>query len=178
MTVIFLRPSSLAFDRVRPMMPALESGVIRLTRVAAHAGNGREIDDPSGFLPAHLNRRVFCKVEGAHQIRVDDLREIVFRHSQNELIVRNTGVVHQNIHPTEFLRRLFYSRFRECFVAHVSFRRKDLRSVLRELFCGFLRRLVIAAVAEQQICSLLRKFHRDPETDSAHSSGDHRTPAF
>src|SRR5690348_7371056 len=86
-----------------PDQPGLRGGIIRLPLVARQPHHARDIDDPP---PAALDHPPGCelgKEEGGLQVRIQHGVPVVGADPEQQVVLRDPGVVHQHVDGTEVL---------------------------------------------------------------------------
>ena len=85
-----------------PEHTGLGGGICDFHCRAAHAPNGRDIDDSAGFLADHGAGRALREVNGGGQIRVAQSFPLCGRHGVEKIDERDAGGVDENVNMPEF----------------------------------------------------------------------------
>ena len=79
----------------------LRSGVIALPGVAVYAHNRRHVDDGAAALAHHDGRAGVNEIEGRLQVHGNDCIPLLLGHTHHESVLRDAGVVHQDVDRAE-----------------------------------------------------------------------------
>src|SRR5262249_48382481 len=94
-------PEVACHDARQPGDAVLRRTVVRLPRVAEHAGRRGHRHDPAPALLAHAGRRVPGAVEGALQVHGDDGVPLRLVHVEEHAVAQDAGIVHENVDGAE-----------------------------------------------------------------------------
>ena len=147
--------------------PGLGGGVVRLARVPVDADDAREVHDRAGAAAKHLPRDGAAGVEGAAQVRVDDLLPVLVAHARDQRVARDAGVVDEDVDVAELRLDALDQRLRLRGIADVRTHR-DAADLRRDR----LGRLVPGAVVHGHARAAARQLARDGGADAARAARD------
>ena len=84
------------------MEAGLGGGIIGLTGITLHAGDGRDADDATPTLLGHRAHEALSPIECGGEISGDHVVPILVRHRHDEFVAGNAGVIDEDLDRAEF----------------------------------------------------------------------------
>src|SRR5438552_9928180 len=156
--------------------PGLARGVVGLSRVAGQPDDRRDVDDAAVALLQHGPQRRPRAVEGAAEVRVEDLVPLLRLHAQEQVVPGHAGVVDQVVEPALGGHDRLDGRGRGGPVAHVERESRSLPPRLRDLLHGLGQPGPVPR-AEVDVRALAGQRPGDGPPDAAGSARDERDAA-
>ena len=131
-----------------------------------------DVDDAAVPLAHHQLAGSLAAEEGAFQVGVDDLVEVLFLHAQDELVGGDAGVVHQHIQSAEGLGGGVHQGLAGGGVGDVRLQGDGLHPIGAAVFGGLFRRSGTGGVVHRHIIPLGGQGQADGPADAPPAPGD------
>jgi hypothetical protein len=168
-------------DRHHPRQlvdPALRHRIGDLVRNGEDGVHGRHVDDgPAAPLPHHGPCRRLAAEKGGLEVRAQHAVEILLGHVEEIGVVRDPGVVHEDVDAPEGLFRARDERLRMFAIAHVPLSEDRPGALRREPLRGGLDLLGLD-VAKDHLRALPGEALGDRKADALRGPGHHRYPVL
>ena len=151
--------------------PRLGRGVVRLPRVAHHAGSQTDVDDPPEAVLHHRPGRSTNGHEGRREVGRDHLVPLVIRHAEGEVVLGDAGVVDENVEPSVRLGDAPDGRGERRSIGNVDGDHAGRTARGLDARLDLVERALTAA-DEHDVASVPGKSHRDGLADASRRASD------